>query len=59
MILLGPPGTGDTHLAVALQVRACLAGQCVLIATAPPSPTATSPRAADTLRTPRFQAGLG
>lgn len=34
VILLGPPGTGKTHLAVALGVRACLAGQRTLFATA-------------------------
>ena len=34
MILLGPPGTGKTHLAVALSIRACLAGQRVQFATA-------------------------
>ncbi len=27
VVLLGPPGTGKTHLAVALGIRACLAGQ--------------------------------
>jgi DNA replication protein DnaC len=32
MILLGPPGTGKTHLAIA--IRACLAGQRVLFRTA-------------------------
>jgi DNA replication protein DnaC len=26
VILLGPPGTGKTHLAIALGIRACLAG---------------------------------
>lgn len=31
---LGPPGTGKTHLAVALSIRACLAGQRVQFATA-------------------------
>ncbi len=30
VILLGPPGTGNTHLAIALSIRACLAGQRVL-----------------------------
>jgi DNA replication protein DnaC len=34
VIMLGPPGTGKTHLATALGVRACLAGQRVLFATA-------------------------
>src|SRR6201987_684799 len=34
VIMLGPPGTGKTHLSVALGVRACLAGQRVHFATA-------------------------
>src|ERR1700727_705906 len=34
VILLGPPGTGKTHIAPALGVRACLAGQRVQFATA-------------------------
>src|SRR6202161_3066181 len=34
VILLGPPGTGKTHLATALGLRACLAGQRVQFATA-------------------------
>ena len=34
MILLGPPGTGKTHLAIAVSIRACLAGQRVQFATA-------------------------
>ena len=34
VILLGPPGTGKTHLAVAVSIRACLAGQRVQFATA-------------------------
>ena len=34
VVLLGPPGTGKTHLAIALSLRACLAGQRVLFATA-------------------------
>ena len=36
MILLGPPGTGKTHIATALGIRACLAGQRVLFATEKP-----------------------
>jgi DNA replication protein DnaC len=32
--LLGPPGTGKTHLAIALGIRACLAGQRVAFRTA-------------------------
>ncbi len=34
VILLGPPGTGKTHLAIALGIRACLGGQRVQFATA-------------------------
>src|SRR5580692_778107 len=34
VVLLGPPGTGKTHLAVALGIRACLAGQRVIFRTA-------------------------
>ncbi len=34
IVLLGPPGTGKTHLAVALGIRACLAGQRVAFRTA-------------------------
>ena len=34
VVLLGPPGTGKTHMAIALGVRACLAGQRVAFATA-------------------------
>ncbi|MGW6055697.1 IS21-like element helper ATPase IstB [Streptomyces sp. NPDC055189] len=34
VVLLGEPGTGKTHLAVALGVRACQAGHQVLFATA-------------------------
>src|SRR5246127_2977358 len=34
VILLGPPGTGKTHLAIAISIRACLAGQRVAFATA-------------------------
>jgi DNA replication protein DnaC len=34
VVLLGPPGTGKTHLAIALGIRVCLAGQRVAFATA-------------------------
>src|SRR5213594_148647 len=34
VVLLGSPGTGKTHLAIALGIRACLAGQRVAFATA-------------------------
>jgi DNA replication protein DnaC len=34
VILLGPPGTGKTHLAIGLAIRACQAGHRVLFATA-------------------------
>ena len=34
VVFLGPPGTGKTHLAIGLSVRACQAGHRVLFATA-------------------------
>src|SRR5512132_550678 len=34
IVLLGPPGTGKTHLAIAFGIRACLAGHRVLFRTA-------------------------
>src|SRR5215203_4298955 len=34
VVLLGPPGTGKTHLAIAIGIRACLAGQRVAFRTA-------------------------
>jgi DNA replication protein DnaC len=34
VVLLGPPGTGKTYLAIELGIRACLAGQRVAFATA-------------------------
>ncbi len=34
VLLLGPPGTGKTHLATGLAIRACQAGHGVLFATA-------------------------
>jgi DNA replication protein DnaC len=34
IVFLGPPGTGKTHLAIGLSIRACQAGHRVLFATA-------------------------
>src|ERR1700685_3811430 len=34
VVLLGPPGTGETHLPIALGIRACPAGQRVIFRTA-------------------------
>jgi len=34
IVFLGPPGTGKTHLAIGLAIRACQAGHRVLFATA-------------------------
>src|SRR5918995_1475988 len=34
VVLLGPPGTGKSHLAIAIGIRACLAGHRVLFKTA-------------------------
>jgi DNA replication protein DnaC len=34
VVLLGPPGTGKTHLSIALGIRACLAGHRVAFKTA-------------------------
>src|SRR5207302_7505730 len=34
VVLLGPPGTGKTHLAIAISIRACHAGARVAFATA-------------------------
>jgi DNA replication protein DnaC len=34
VVLLGPPGTGKSHLAIAIAIRACLAGHRVAFATA-------------------------
>jgi DNA replication protein DnaC len=34
VVILGPPGTGKTHLAIGIGIRACQAGHRVLFATA-------------------------
>ncbi len=54
VILLGPPGTGKTHLAIALGIRACLAGHRVAFATA----TEWVARLLDTQRLGRLEAEL-
>jgi DNA replication protein DnaC len=58
VVMLGPPGTGKTHLAIALGIRACLAGQRVAFATA----TERVARLGDAKRQGRFEdelTGLG
>ena len=48
IVLLGPPGTGKTHLSIAFGIRACLAGHRVTFRTATegspswPTPNATA-----------------
>jgi len=54
VILLGPPGTGKTHLAIALGVRACLASKRVLFGTA----TQWVARLAEAKRESRLEAEL-
>jgi DNA replication protein DnaC len=54
VILLGPSGTGKTHIATALGVRACLAGQRVQFATA----TQWVARLADAKRLGQLEAEL-
>lgn len=54
VVLLGPPGTGKTHLAIALGVRACVAGQRVLFGTA----TQWVARLAEAKRESRLEAEL-
>src|SRR5437763_15694757 len=54
VILLGPPGTGKTHLAIAISIRACLAGQRVQFATA----TEWVPRLGEAQREGSLGAGL-
>ena len=44
VVLLGPPGTGKTHLAIALGIRAYLAGSRVAFATATESVAASTTR---------------
>jgi DNA replication protein DnaC len=54
VIFLGPPGTGKTHLAIGLGIRACQAGHRVLFATA----SQCVDKLADTHNSARLQAEL-
>jgi DNA replication protein DnaC len=54
VVMLGPPGTGKTHLAIAIGIRACLAGQRVAFATA----TEWVARLGEAKRQGRFEAEL-
>jgi len=54
VVFLGPPGTGKTHLAIGLGIRACQAGHRVLFATA----TQWVARLADAHAAGRLQAEL-
>jgi DNA replication protein DnaC len=55
VVFLGPPGTGKTHLAIGLGIRACQAGHRVLFATAAEWVT----RLAEAHTAGRLQAELG
>src|SRR4029453_14924537 len=50
VVLLGPPGTGKTHVAIALGVAACHTGQRVLF---PPAPAPCPPWPHQPRKTPR------
>jgi DNA replication protein DnaC len=54
VVFLGPPGTGKTHLSIAIGIRACLAGHRVAFATA----TEWVARLADAHRQGRLEAEL-
>ncbi len=54
VVMLGPPGTGKTHLAIAIGIRACLAGHRVAFATA----TEWVARLGDAKRQGTFEAEL-
>ena len=54
VVFLGPPGTGKTHLSIALGIRACLSGHRVAFATA----TEWVARLADAHRQGRLEAEL-
>src|SRR5919197_4166847 len=51
VVMLGPPGTGKTHLSIAIGIRACLAGHRVAFATA----TEWVARLGDTQRAGRLE----
>ena len=60
VVFLGPPGTGKTHLAIGLAIRACQAGHRVLFATAAngstgsPTPTTRGRLQAELVRLGRY-----
>ncbi len=57
VVFLGPPGTGKTHLATGLAIRACQAGHRVAFATASSAPSESACRAPASARAGRRRPG--